>query len=64
LGSYLLRNVEMCCGIPNAYILDKKFYQECKRLGSIFLERPEDDSVRIEACCPNTIKNIIKVCYI
>ena len=22
---------------------------------------PEDDSIRIETCCPSTIKNIIKV---
>jgi hypothetical protein len=29
-----------------------------------YLERPEDDSIRIETCCPNTIKNIIKVCCV
>jgi hypothetical protein len=23
---------------------------------SVFLEGPEDDSIRIETCCPNTIK--------
>ena len=28
--------------------------------GSVFLEGPEDDSMRIETCCPNTIINIIK----
>ena len=27
---------------------------------SVFLEGPEDDSIRIETCCPNTIMNIIK----
>ena len=26
----------------------------------VFLEGPEDDSIRIETCCPNTIINIIK----
>ena len=27
---------------------------------TVFLEGPEDDSKRIETCCPNTIINIIK----
>ena len=27
------------------------------------LEGPEDDSIRIETCCPNTIINIINVKY-
>jgi hypothetical protein len=26
-----------------------------------YLEGPEDDSIRIETCCPNTLINIIKV---
>ena len=26
-----------------------------------YLEGPEDDSIRIETCCPNTIINIIKL---
>ena len=34
----------------------------CKDL--IFLEGPEDDSIRIEICCPNTLINIIKVCCV
>jgi len=25
-----------------------------------YLEGPEDDSIRIETCCSNTLKNIIK----
>jgi len=29
-----------------------------------YLEGPEDDSIRIETCCPNTKKNIIKVCCV
>ena len=29
-----------------------------KMRGSIFLEGPEDDSIRIETCCPSTIINI------
>ena len=33
-------------------------------VGSIFLEGPKDDSTRIETCCPNTIKNIIKLCCV
>ena len=28
------------------------------------LEGPEDDSIRIETCCPNTIINIIKYCCV
>jgi len=28
--------------------------------GSIFLEGPEDDSIRIETCCPDTLINIMK----
>ena len=28
------------------------------------LEGPEDDSIRIETCCPNTIINIIKLCCV
>jgi len=30
----------------------------------VFLEGPEDDSIRIETCCPNTIINIIKFCCV
>jgi len=29
-----------------------------------FLEGPEDDSIRIETCCPNTIINIQKFCCV
>jgi len=32
--------------------------------GSIFLEGPEDDSIRIETFCPSTIINIIKFCCV
>ena len=28
------------------------------------LEGPEDDSIRIETCCPNTLINIMKVCCV
>ena len=35
-----------------------------KKLDPIFLEGPEDDSIRIETCFPNKIKNIIKVCCV
>ena len=28
------------------------------------LEGPEDDSIRIETCCPNTIIDILKFCYV
>ena len=31
---------------------------------TVFLEGPEDDSIRIETCCPNTILNIIKFCRV
>ena len=33
-------------------------------LRSIFLEGPEDESIRIETCRPNTTINIIKVCCV
>jgi len=32
--------------------------------GSVFLEGSEDDCIRIETCCPNTIINIIKFCCV
>jgi len=32
--------------------------------GSVFLEGPEDDSIRIETCHPNTIINIMKFCCV
>ena len=31
---------------------------------SILIEGPEDHSIRIETCCPNTTKNIMKVCCV
>ena len=45
----------MRCGIPNAYILDITMYKMHVSL-CILLEGPEDESIRIETCCPNTIK--------
>ena len=41
-------------------------YLKCLKMhcGSIFLEGPEDDSIRIETCCPITIINIIKFCCV
>jgi len=32
--------------------------------GSVFLEGPEDGSIRIETCYPNTIINIMKFCCV
>ena len=29
-----------------------------------YLDGPEDDSTRIETCCPNTIINTIKFCRV
>ena len=29
-----------------------------------YLEGPEDDSIRIETCCANTVINIIKFCCV
>jgi len=49
---------KMRCGIPNAYIL-KHF-----KVRILFLEGPEDDSIRIETRRPSTIINIIKVCCV
>ena len=47
----------MRCGIPQRIL-------NIAKLESVFLEGPEDDSIRIETCCPNTIINIIKCCCI
>ena len=35
-----------------------------KNTESVFFEGPEDDSIRIETCCPNTIINIIQFCCV
>jgi len=35
-----------------------------KDVSICFLEGPEDDSIRIETCCPNTTINVIKFCYV
>ena len=32
--------------------------------GSIFLEGPEDDSIKIETVCPSTMINIVKFCCV
>jgi len=50
--------------IKNVSVWDPTLHFNISKQGSIFLERPEDDSIRIETCCPNTIKNIIKVCCV
>jgi len=55
-----LKCLKMRCWIPNVYILDKTLLS--KDLYS--LEGPEDDTVRIETCRPNTIINIIKFCCV
>jgi len=41
-------------------VIPQRIFKHFKS-GSIFLEEPEDDSVRIETCCLNKIINIIKV---
>jgi len=35
-----------------------------KNTDSVFLEGTEDDSIRIETCCPNKIINIIQFCCV
>jgi len=40
------------------------YYIKHFKLRICFLEGPEDDSVRIETCCPSTIINIIKLCCV
>jgi len=63
---------KMRCGIPNAYILDIKnlsvwdptaHFKQCY-VRICILEGPEDDSIRIETCCPNTIINVIQFCCV
>jgi len=48
----------------NVSVWDHTTHFNISKLGSIFLEGPEDDSVRIETYCPNTVVNIIKVCCV
>ena len=58
-----LQMFKMRCGIPNAYILYITMYKMHVSLCSYCTiripmpktEGPEDDSIRIETCCPNTI---------
>jgi hypothetical protein len=50
--------------IKNVSVWDPTAHFNISKWGSIFLEAPEDDSIRIETRCPNTIKNIIKVCCV
>ena len=33
-------------------------------LKDLYSEGPEDDSIRIETCCPNTIMNMLKFCCV
>jgi len=42
----------------------KTVHFNSSKKGSIFLEGPEDDSIGIETFCPNTTKDIIKVCCV
>ena len=46
----------------NVSILIESSSGPSKKIDPIFLEGTEDDSIRIEICCPNTIINIINVC--
>jgi len=50
--------------IKNVSVWDPTAHFNISKQGSIFLEGPEDDSIRIETRCPNTINNIIKVCCV
>jgi len=47
--------------IRNVSVWDPTAHFNVYKQGSIFLEGPEDDSVRIETCCPSTIINITMV---
>jgi len=53
----VLEMFKMRCGIPQRIL-------NISKQGSIFLEEPEDDTVRIETCCPNTIIHMIKFCCV
>jgi len=50
---FIHRFINNVFGIPQRIFKHFKYW-------SIFLEGPEDDSIRIEICCPSTIINIIK----
>ena len=50
--------------IKNVSVWDATAHFNISKGESIFLEGPEDDSIRIETCCPNTLINTIKVCCV
>jgi len=47
--------------IKNVSVWDPTAHFKHCQVRIYILEGPEDDSIRIETCCPNTIINIIKV---
>ena len=46
--------------IKNVSVWDPTAHSKHCQVRICILERPEDDSIRIETCCPNAIINIIK----
>ena len=48
--------------ITNVSVWDPTAHFKHCQVRICILEGPEDDSIRIETCCPNTIINIIKFC--
>ena len=60
LGQYVSILIESSSGCSKK----KRSLLRNSKAGSIFLEGPDDGSIRIETCCPSTIINIIKVCCV
>jgi len=50
--------------IKNVIVWDPTAHFKHRYVKICTLEGPEDDSIRIETCCPNTIINIIKICCV
>ena len=50
--------------IKNVIVWDPTAHFNISKYESVFFEGPEDDSIRIETYCPNTLINIIKVCCV
>jgi hypothetical protein len=60
LGQHVSILIESSSDPSKKQILTLKMF----KMRIYFLEGPEDDSIRIETCCPNTTINIIQFCCV
>jgi len=50
--------------IKNVSVWDPTAHFKHRSVRICILEGPEDDSIGIETCCPNTVINITKFCCV